>query len=77
MTHDLHIGALDTVGRKPVVNPHLHQVVEDRISAGVYKVEMRRVLLTDEQELTGSSRHFQVLNSSDGIPPDGVAVMTL
>ena len=38
---------------------------------------MRRVLSTDEQELTGSSGHFQVLDSSDGIPPDGVAVMTL
>ena len=37
MTHDLHIGTLDTVGREPVVNPHLHQVVEDWVSAGVYK----------------------------------------
>ena len=31
----------------------------------------------DEQELTGPSGHFQVLDCSDGVPPDGVAIMTL
>ena len=31
----------------------------------------------DEQELTGSSGHFQVLDGSDGVPPDGVAIMAL
>ena len=31
----------------------------------------------DEQELTGSYRHFQVLDGSDGVPPDGVAIMAL
>ena len=31
----------------------------------------------DEQELTGSSGHFQILDSPNGVPPDGVAVMTL
>ena len=38
---------------------------------------MRRVLFMDEQELTGSSRHFQILDSPNGVPPDGVAVMAL
>ena len=31
----------------------------------------------DEQGLTGPSGHFQILNSLNGIPPDGVAVMAL
>ena len=31
----------------------------------------------DEQELTGSSRDFQILNGPNGVPPDGVAIMAL
>jgi len=51
------ICSLDTVGSQPVLDPHLHKPMEDRVSLDISTIK--------------------VLDSLNGVPPDGVTEMTL
>ena len=52
VTHDLQVSSLDTVGRGPVMDPHPHQTMEDRVSICIYKgARWSKEQLINEQAL--------------------------